>query len=931
MRINDCGESLAVSKTINSVTAVPAKPLAISSNLPSTAICPPLNNVEFWIDEVENTEEYLWSLPNGWNIVSGAGTTNITVNITANSNYSANESVSVQAVNICGESETQTIGGIAIDNYVIADLGEDMILCSLSNPVTSIAYVAFGSNNAKLKIESLVTSSGTQITTPNGKVDDFEFTYTPTPADISNGQVTFYLTTEKPGGACNAGEDEMTIFFREDPTATFLTGNQDICENTSTQISLTGTPKTRISYTENGASKSINLDENGEAFINTGNLASSTTFELISSQYLEEPLCENSLSGTHEVIVNPIPSADLVYAQTAFCEDDTETKQVTLENTVGATANGSFSAAPSGLSIDETSGAIIPGNSDPGDYIVSYIIPASVGCESVELTTSVSITAAPEVSLSYDDTYFCSSEENTQTVTLNGSGNYENGTFSAGTGLQIDSETGEINPSASNPGTYQVTYTTPEGAGCGTYDFTTEIIITEAPDPTITYPAAEVCNSQTTAFEVELTGNDNSQGGTYSAEVGLEINATTGDINPENSSAGTYTVTYTTPEINGCAPVTTETSVKITELPSAEISYNTPICASETELQQVTFSSTVGNYEDGTFTASPAGLSINEETGAINPAESNPGIYSIAYTIPGQGGCEAVILNTSATITEVPFATLNYENAALCTSVEQDQPVTFIDTPVEYQNGTFSGSNGLAISADGSINPAASTGGPHTVFYSIPAENSCEEVVINLAIEIFKKPQITSQPFNVGICSTQPSELSVSAIGDNLNYQWYQNGNAVNGATSATLSFSNTTSTNAGDYYVVVTGAQSCSEVISDTVNLNVDEDIIIEEPINEIPICGDGFSEVSMKFIANANGAPLTFTWYKGNTPVDDSDENITITTELADENGRYEGTLEIINVTTAYNGDYYVEIRGAFRVHLFYCSHQSFSITFK
>ena len=136
-----------------------------------------------------------------------------------------------------------------------------------------------------------------------------------------------------------------------------------------------------------------------------------------------------------------MPSADLVYVQTAFCEDDTETKQVSLENTVGATANGSFSAAPSGLSIDETSGAIIPGNSNPGDYIVSYIIPASVGCESVELTTSVSITAVPQVSLSYEDTYFCSSDENIQSVTLNGSGNYENGTFSAGTGLQIDSET----------------------------------------------------------------------------------------------------------------------------------------------------------------------------------------------------------------------------------------------------------------------------------------------------------------------------------------------------------------------------------------------------------------------------------------------------------------------------------------------------------
>ncbi|SKB79522.1 Concanavalin A-like lectin/glucanases superfamily protein [Salegentibacter holothuriorum] len=909
---NDCGASSVVFKTITSTTAVPEKPLAISSNLPSTAICPPFNNVEFWIDEVENTEEYLWSLPNGWNIVSGAGTTNITVNITANSNYSANESVSVQAINICGASASETMGGIAIDDYVVTDLGEDMVLCSLNNTIIIDAYVAFGSKNAKLKIDNIETSSGTQIDPPSGKVDSFKIEYIPTASDINNGQVTISVTTEKPGGACNAGEDEMTIFFREDPQASFTTTGQDICENSSTQISLTGTPETRITYTENGNSKTIDLDANGEAGIITGNLTSSTTFQLISSQYLEEPLCENSLSGTHEVIVNPVPFADLVYTQAAFCEDDTEIKQITLENPIGAIENGVFTATPAGLSINENSGAINPENSNPGEYLITYIIPPTLGCERVELTTNISITAVPQVSLSYEDTHFCSSDENTKTVTLNGSGNYENGTFAAGTGLQIDSETGEINPSTSNPGTYQVTYTTPESAGCGTYNFTTEIIITEAPNPTIAYPATEVCNSETAAFVVELTGNNNSQSGTFSAGNGLELNATTGTITPTGSDPGTYTVTYTTPEINGCAPAITETSITITELPSAEINYNTPICASETELQQVSFSNTIGNYTNGTFTSSPTGLSIDSQTGAINPSLSDPEIYSITYTIMEQGGCEAVIINTSVAITEVPYATISYENASLCTSVTQDQPVTFINTPTEYQDGTFSGSNGLAISADGNIDPASSNSGSHTVFYSIPAKNSCDEVVTSLEIEIFEKPQITSQPFNIGICTTQPSELSVSAIGDDLSYQWYQDGNAVSGATSATLNFSNTTSVNAGEYYVVITGAQSCSEVTSDTVSLNVDEDIIIEEPVKEVPICGDGFSEVNLKFIAHANGAPLTFTWYKGNTIVDDTDANITITTQPADENGKYEGILEIINVTTAYNGDYYVEIQG-------------------
>ncbi|MBI6118007.1 T9SS type A sorting domain-containing protein [Salegentibacter maritimus] len=907
---NKCGESSIISNYVQSVTAAPAKPLAITSSLPSTAICPPLNNVEFSIPSVSNASEYLWTLPNGWEIINGTGTTNITVNITANANYSANESVSVQALNICGASASETITGIAIDEYVITDLGEDMVLCSLNNTVTIDAYVAFGSKNAKLKIDRIETSSGALITPPTGKVNNFIIEYTPTAADISNGQVSISVTTEKPGGACNAGEDEMTIFFREDPQASFTTTGQDICENTSTQISLTGTPGTRITYTENGTSKTIDLDASGEASIIMNNLTSSTTFQLISAQYLEEPLCEKSLSGTHEIVVNPVPYAELVYPQTSFCEDDTEIKQVRLENGIGATANGSFSASPSGLSINATTGAIDPGSSNPGDYVVTYTIPASLGCESLELSTSISITAVPTASLSYENNAFCTSDTANKPVTLSGTGNYENGTFSAGTGLQIDAGTGTITPSNSDPGTYTITYTTPAGGGCNTYEYSTEITITEVPNPTITYAATEFCNSQTTPIEVVLTGNSNSLGGTYTSQAGLDINPTSGAVNPQNSTPGTYTISYETNAVDGCLPVSTETTLTITALPYTEISYNGPFCASETEIKEVIFNNMLGNYQGGTFSANSTGLSINSQTGAIDPSQSQPGEYIVEYLIAAKAGCEAVNFNTTVNITEVPYANFNYDNAALCNSETQDQAVVFTETPGEYQNGTFSGTTGLAIDSNGTINPAASTPGPHTVTYTIAAANSCEQVQESLDIVIAKKPEITSQPFNVGVCSTQPSELSVTATGDNLQYQWYQDGTPVSGATSATLSFSNTTSVHAGEYYVVVTGATSCSTVTSNTVSINVDEDIFIQEPVSEVPICGDGFSEANMQFIASANGAPLTFTWYKGNTPVNESDPNISIT--ISEQNGTYTGILEIINVTTAYNGDYFVEIQG-------------------
>ena len=71
------------------------------------------------------------------------------------------------------------------------------------------------------------------------------------------------------------------------------------------------------------------------------------------------------------------------------------------------------------------------------------------------------------------DTVFCQGGLN-HVATITGE---PGGTFSAGTGLVIDSLTGEINLSTSTPGNYQVTYTPPsnwqqigqdiEGEGAG--------------------------------------------------------------------------------------------------------------------------------------------------------------------------------------------------------------------------------------------------------------------------------------------------------------------------------------------------------------------------------------------------------------------------------------------------------------------------------
>jgi hypothetical protein len=72
--------------------------------------------------------------------------------------------------------------------------------------------------------------------------------------------------------------------------------------------------------------------------------------------------------------------------------------------------------------------------------------------------------------------------------------------------------------------------------------------------------------------------------------------------------------------------------------PTASISYATPFCADLTTPQTVSLTGT-GTFTGGTYSASPAGLTINATTGAITPSTSTPGTYTVTYIVAASGGC----------------------------------------------------------------------------------------------------------------------------------------------------------------------------------------------------------------------------------------------------------------------------------------------------
>ncbi|MCB0774445.1 MAG: hypothetical protein KDB93_13845, partial [Flavobacteriales bacterium] len=56
----------------------------------------------------------------------------------------------------------------------------------------------------------------------------------------------------------------------------------------------------------------------------------------------------------------------------------------------------------------------------------------------------------------------------------------------------------------------------------------------------------------------------------------------------------------------------------------------------------------------GAYSASPAGLSINASTGAVNLGSSTPGSYTVTYTIAASGGCASFSTTANVTVTSAP-------------------------------------------------------------------------------------------------------------------------------------------------------------------------------------------------------------------------------------------------------------------------------------
>ena len=298
------------------------------------------------------------------------------------------------------------------------------------------------------------------------------------------------------------------------------------------------------------------------------------------------------------------------------------------------------------------------------------------------------------------------------------------------------------------------------------------------------------------------------------------------------------------------------------------------------------FSNTTNSNTGGTNLGSGSGA----QTATYTPPTSSAG--TLYYYVEVTGTCPTPDVSAVATVTVIHSPAITVYS-----------PLSFVNTICEGSSTSFgvtaTGGGTLSylweVSTNGGgswstvANAAPYSGiGTNTLsisntpvglngyLYRVTVTNSCSSVTsTNGTLNVNAAPAITAEPLETqSVCqSSSPSDLTVTATGYSLTYQWYSNTtdsnsggtNLGSGSGAQTATFTPPTSTLGTTYYYVVVSSLCGAPLASEASEVIVAAPFsILTEPITTQTVCqNDDASEISVE----ADGGTLTYQWYSNTT----------------------------------------------------------------
>lgn len=696
---------------------------SVSVTAPPAAICPG-DSVELTASEVQGA--ILWSGGQTTNTIRVAPTATTTYTVTA-------------TLGNCSASQDVTV---TVRPVLLANAGND----------TAIAC----NGNADL----LAAASG-----GSGGPFTYEWTGGPATANYNDrGLGTYYVTIRDVAGCTDV--DSVKVTAAVSTLALTLTSSQSsICTGQSTVLTTNVTGGTGVK-TYAWSNDASGLSGAGPHTITPGS-AGAKTYTL---NVTDADGC--SVSKSVNLTVNQSKDASFQYSAGTYCQSGSDpTPSIT-------DATGIFSSTPAGLSINTSTGMIDLDASALGTFTVSYAVAGACGDTK---TASITITNAPGANFSYAAASYCPDDADPSPNFPMGS---SAGTFSAiPAGLVfVSTSTGQIDLSASTPGTYSVSNNIAAAGGCAAASHTSSLTINTPKTASFSYPTTTYCKSGADA-NASITGTT---GGSFSATpAGLVIDVSSGTVDLSASAVGTYTIMYSVP--GPCGDSKTQT-LTINNAPGTTFNYSaSAYCADGLDPLP---NYPVGN-QAGNFSAIPAGLLFaNLATGKIDLSASTAGTYDITNTIPagsGPGGCSSSSHTVSITINSNPQLTNTVTSQSICSG-----SATSINLTASEAGSSFSWTatgpasiTGYSNSSGSFINQVLTTTAASSgiVTYRItPAKNGCSGISQNFTVAVDPIPQVINSVLDTTICSAGTTLINLWSDVSTATFSWTAAGQpGVNG------------------------------------------------------------------------------------------------------------------------------------------------------
>ena len=692
-------------------------------------------------------------------------------------------------------------------------LGESVDVIFKGTPNATVEYRI---NNATPNLTAVLDNNGDFVLVDTPIVDTSYRLMSASIIDASG------ITSCKTGYGTSAPK---TITVNPLPTATIV-GKTDVCEGSTSQVTLSGTPDATVEYTIDGVTGTVILDPTGNAVVTTPVLIANSTFVLVSV----------TTAGT-----NASPTAT-ISGTTTVCQNSTN-PEITFTGAVGSPPYEFTYTVNSGPSqtITTTSGnsvTISVPTAVLGDFIyelvsVSYANTPFCG-QTQTGTATVSVISLPTVTISGPTSPICSNT--TTQITFKGTPNaivdYTVDGVAATITLDAAGNATLTTPPLLNNSSYDLVSVTLPGSTVCSQPQTGNVLITVTPYSIITAtPSTEsICSGSNT----NITLSSNKAGTTYAwtanaTGVNGASNGTGNKIiqnlttTANSSGTVTYTVTATT---NGCVELPIDVVVNVSPKPVATATPNQAlICSGEKtnisltgDIAGTTFSWTVVQ------TNATGALAGNGNTIAQTLTATNLNKGIVTYTItPDNNGCIGLPITVVVEVNPIPVATytsatgicnLEATNIALSSALSG---TTF--TWIANATGVSGASAGTGTDIIQVLTLTGEVSGK--VIYTVtPINNGCngQPVDITIIVEQLPRPNIADGTICVDLDGNPIQTYTLDTGLDNAtyNFEWYFEGNIISGATNNTY-----TATEIGNYGVIATHSTLGCVSLLDTATVN--------------------------------------------------------------------------------------------------------------